>query len=522
MTAPFDDHKATDDAINRSFDADDASISIARLSFLDPIAYDQQREAAAAALGIRVATLDAEVEKARRRPDPRHVESEARPPAFTDEALALRFAERHKDDLRFVAAWNRWLILDGPCWRHDRTMLALNLARTICREASAECNDARIASAIASAKTVAAVERLAKADRRIAATVDQWDSDLWLLNTPSGVIDLQTGAMRDHRAEDYMTKVTAVAPDGRCPLWLRTLGRITAGNLELQSFLQRVAGYGLTGITREHALFFGHGTGANGKGTFLNTLTAVMGGYAAVASMETFTASPGDRHPTDLAMLRGARLVSAQETEEGRRWAEARIKALTGGDPVTARFMRQDFFTFVPQFKLFIAGNHKPGLRNVDEAIRRRFNLIPFDVRIPPEERNPNLLDDLKTEWPGILKWMIDGCMEWQQSGLAAPQAVREATDDYLDAEDATAQWLAERCWVRGQIVNGRAINGELYSTSSDLFASWKVWADQTGEFVASQKRFSQGLQSRGFVPRRNRDGRSGFDGIRLIPNQVA
>ena len=208
----------------------------------------------------------------------------------------------------------------------------------------------------------------------------------------------------------------------------------------------RVMGYCLTGITREHALFFGYGTGANGKGTFLNTMSAILGGYAAVAPMETFTASPTDRHPTDLAMLRGARLVAAQETEEGRRWAEGRIKAMTGGDPVTARFMRRDFFTFIPLFKLFIAGNHKPGLRGVDEAIRRRLNLIPFTVTIPVAERDVHLADKLGPEMPGILAWAIEGCLLWQRVGLQPPATVVEATHNYMAAEDALSLWIMERC----------------------------------------------------------------------------
>src|SRR4029077_2383546 len=222
-----------------------------------------------------------------------------------------------------------------------------------------------------------------------------------------------------HDPELYLTKITAVAPgDGECPLWLKFIARVTGGNYDLQMFLQRIAGYSLTGDTSEHALFFLYGTGRNGKGVFLNTLSAILADYAAVAPMETFIATQGERHPTDLAGLRGARLVSAQETEEGRRWAESKIKALTGGDPITARFMRQDFFTFEPQFKLLIAGNHKPGLRTVDEAIPRRFYLIPFTVTIPAEERDPGLLEKLKTEWPGILHWMIEGCLSWQQRGL--------------------------------------------------------------------------------------------------------
>jgi putative DNA primase/helicase len=355
------------------------------------------------------------------------IDDDCCPPAFTDEALTLRFTEKHGAELRYVATWGRWLMWDGSVWRFDETLRAFDLSRAICRQASIECNKPRISSVVASAKTVAAVERLAKADRRHAATASQWDADAWLLNTPGGVVDLRTGKMRPHNPDDYMTKIVAVAPGGECPLWGQFMKRITGGDRELQDFLQRVAGYSLTGITREHALFFGYGTGANGKGTFLNTLTGILDGYAAIAPMETFTASQNDRHPTDLAMLRGARLVTAQETEEGRRWAESKIKALTGGDPITARFMRQDFFTFTPAFKLFIAGNHKPGIRGVDEAIRRRFHLVPFTITVPLKERDPELAEKLKAEWPGILAWAIQGCLEWQRIGLSPPKAVQSA-----------------------------------------------------------------------------------------------
>ena len=235
---------------------------------------------------------------------------------------------------------------------------------------------------------------------------------------------------------------------------------------------------------------FGFGTGANGKGTFLNTLTGILKGYATVAPMETFTASPTDRHPTDLAMLRAARLVTAQETEEGRRWAESRIKVLTGGDPITARFMRQDFFTFTPQFKLFITGNHKPGLRGVDEAIRRRLNLVPFTITIPVAERDPELSEKLRAEWSGILQWMIDGCLDWQTGGLAPPAAVVRATEAYLQTEDALSNWIKERC---KEVEYGG-------TECSRLYADWCVWARAAGEDPGSQKRFSQALEGKGYT----------------------
>jgi putative DNA primase/helicase len=433
----------------------------------------------------------------------------ARPPAFSDEALALRFAERHRNELRYVAAWSRWLFWDGARWIFDDTLGAFDRARRICREAASECNKPKLASAIASAKTVAAIERLAKADRRHAATADQWDADAWILNTPSGVIDLHTGKLRAQKPDDYVTKITGVAPDASCPIptWSAFLARVLGGNTELIDFMQRLAGYSLTGSTCEHALAFLYGTGANGKSTFLNAITGCAGDYHRTAPIETFTASNSDRHPTDLAGLRGARLVTAIETEEGRRWAESKIKALTGGDRIAARFMRQDFFEYTPQFKLIIAGNHKPGLRSVDEAIRRRFHLVPFTVTIPPEERDHGLDTWLHYEWPGILAWMIEGCLAWQQTGLAPPKAVTDATAAYLEQQDAIAAWIDDQC----------ERNPSAWERSATLFANWKAYAERSGEPAGDIKRFRDRLETRGIEHKREPGtDRTGYQGIKL------
>jgi putative DNA primase/helicase len=217
------------------------------------------------------------------------------------------------------------------------------------------------------------------------------------------------------------------------------------------------------------------------------------------------TSSNSDRHPTDLAGLRGARLVTSIETEEGRRWAESRIKALTGGDPISARFMRQDFFEYTPQFKLIIAGNHKPGLRSVDEAIRRRFNLIPFTVTIPAEERDPALGEKLQKELPGILAWMIEGCTLWSLQGLDPPRIVTDATAAYLESEDAIAAWV-EDCCERDPNTS---------STRSALFKSWSDWATVNGENPGSSKRLVAALLGRGFEEYKRR-GERGFRGIKF------
>jgi putative DNA primase/helicase len=428
-------------------------------------------------------------------------------PAFSEEALALQFAEVHEDDLRYVAAWGKWFVWDGVRWARDDTLKALDYARQICREASAECNSPNVARVLGRAQTVAAVERLAKADRRLAATTSQWDADPWLLNTPEGTVNLKTGDLHPHRAKDYCTKMTAEAPGGECSLWLSTLNYIFGGNNELVSFFQRWAGYSLTGVTTEQKLVFEHGTGGNGKGVTTGTMVGVIGDYAMAAPMETFTASSSERHPTDLAMLRGARLVTASETEDGRAWAESRIKQMTGGDKISARFMRQDFFEFMPQFKLLIAGNHRPSFRGVDEAIRRRFLLLPFLVTVPAADRDPDLSEKLKAEWPGILAWMIQGCLEWQERGLRPPEVVLEATKNYLDAEDALGLWLSDAA----------TDDPNAWEATKDLFSSWTSWAKAAGELVGNEKRFVEALEGAGYVKAKNSAGtKRGFKGLKL------
>ena len=262
--------------------------------------------------------------------------------AATEDALALRFTQRHADELVYVAIWGRWLKWSDGRWQHENTLEVFDLARRIVRETPLANKDAR---------TVAAVEHLARADRRHARSVDVFDVDPDLLNTPSGIVDLRSGLVTANDPAQYMTRITATAPGGDCPLWRAFLAKVTAGNDGLADFLQRVAGYSLTGVTTEHALFFFYGTGGNGKGVFLNTLSAVLGDYASVAPAETLMATRSDRHSTDVAGLRGARFVTAQEVADNRDWDEARIKSLTGGDPVPARYMRQDYFRIDPGFQ---------------------------------------------------------------------------------------------------------------------------------------------------------------------------
>ncbi|MCK4150568.1 phage/plasmid primase, P4 family, partial [Ralstonia pseudosolanacearum] len=351
----------------------------------------------------------------------------------TEDALALAFTRRYHRDWRYVAAWGRWLVWDGHRWRTEDTLAATDLIRNVCRNAAVNADNPKLAAKLATSGTVGGVERLARADRRHAATTGEWDADPWLLNTPGGVVDLKTGRQRPHDRADRMTKITTATPGGDCPTWWQFLAEVTGGDAELQAYLQRMAGYALTGSTQEHALFFLYGTGANGKSVFVNTLATILGDYAVNAAMDTFMETRADRHPTDMAGLRGARFVAAIETEQGRRWAESKVKNLTGGDKISARFMRQDFFEFFPQFKLFVAGNHKPAIRNIDEAMKRRLHLIPFTVTVPPERRDKNLQQKLLAERDGILAWAVQGCLDWQRLGrLDPPQQVLDATEEYF------------------------------------------------------------------------------------------
>ena len=425
----------------------------------------------------------------------------------TEDALALAFTRRYHRDWRYVAAWGRWLVWDGHLWRTEDTLAATDLIRCVCRHAAVHADNPKIAAKLATSGTVGGVERLARADRRHAATTAEWDADPWLLNTPGGVVDLRTGRQRTHDRADRMTKITTATPSGICPIWQQFLVEVTGGDVDLQAYLQRMAGYTLTGSTQEHALFFLYGTGANGKSVFVNTLATILGDYAANAPMDTFMETRTDRHPTDMAGLRGARFVAAIETEQGRRWAESKVKNLTGGDNISARFMRQDFFEFFPQFKLVVAGNHKPAIRNIDEAMKRRLHLIPFTITVPPERRDKHLQQKLLAERDGILAWAVQGCLDWQRLGrLDPPQQVLEATEEYFEAEDALGRWLDERCV--------RETNAK--SLSAELFNDWKQWADAAGEFIGSQKRFSDLLITRDVEKWRNPSGLRGFRGIGL------
>lgn len=429
----------------------------------------------------------------------------------TEDNAAQQFVELHAGKLRYChdyAAWFRWT---GVNWEQDKTGAAFHWARELARRLSQDHDERRryITSKTAFA---AGVERFAKHDPRVAVTMGHWDRNLWQLGTPLGTVELRTGKLRPASPEDGITKLTLVGPgDDGCPRWLKFLEQATGHDQGLIRFLQQWCGYCLTGVTCEHALVFVHGPGGNGKSVFLNVVTDILGDYAATAAMEAFTASSNDRHPTDLAMLRGARLVTASETEEGRSWSETRIKQLTGGDAITARFMRQDFFTFTPQLKLTVIGNHKPSLHNVDDAARRRINIVPFTHK--PATPDRDLEAKLMTEAPGILSWMISGCADWQQHGLIRPAVVVDATREYFSDQDLFAQWLEDDCRTEPG-------NTALSAASSVLFRSWSDYAKAVGGKPGTPATFKERLTTAGFRFYRSKRAREYF-GIELAPRSA-
>lgn len=422
---------------------------------------------------------------------------------LSEDGIALAFAERHQQCARYCHTTGAWFTRTKTHWKRDDSMLAFCWARDLCREV----NRMGLAT-LKKTATAAAVERAARSDRRLAVTSDIWDRDPFLLGTPGGVVDLRTANLRCFRSDDYITKMTATAPgDSAEPaLWLQFLEQATCGNAALLRFLQQIAGYALTGDVREHALFFVYGSGGNGKGVFAHTLKAILGDYSAVAPMETFTEARGERHPTELAMLRGARLVVAEESEAGRHWNSARIKTLTGGDPVTARFMRQDFFTFEPTWKLLLVGNHQPLLRHVDEALARRFNIIPFTHC--PAEPDHLLEQKLRAEWPDILRWAIEGALDWQRNGLVRPDAVTGATASYLEGQDLVGSWLDEHCEQEPR-------HSE---TVKRLFESYAAFAEANGSHPGKAATLSDELARRGFQRIKDTSGirGRGFLGLRV------
>lgn len=451
-------------------------------------------------------------------------------PRYTDLGNATRLVDRYGRDLRYCGPAGGWLVWDGARWVVDDLCRAKEFAKaipTLIREeadrlevelGSPEPKDknhpvkqARAwANASESIGRQEAMVRLAESDGRIATRKGAFNADRWALCTANGTVDLRNGETRDHRREDLMTrKANAdLNPRAKCPTWDAFLARVLGGDAALIAFVQRAVGYSLAGVTDANAMFILWGNGANGKSTFVEVLRYVLGDYAVDTPAETFIVKQSGQIPTDLAALDGARLVTAAELGDGKQLDESLIKRATGGDPITARFMRQDFFTFLPQFTLWMSTNHRPIIRGVDEGIWRRLKLIPFVVTIPVEERDLDLGRKLRSEADGILAWALRGLADYLEMGLKEPEAVLAAVSDYRSEMDMLSDFIADKC------------ERDLMATvsNSDLYKAYAAWARDLGEtHIWSHKTFSRQMAARGFKQAAGRmDGRR-WVGIRVV-----
>lgn len=440
----------------------------------------------------------------------------------TEHGLMRRLIDAHGDDLAYVADTGRWHVWDGRRWAHDVTGQRHRLLRGVVEDVGADVVAERDATrrrdlfrhfeAAQTARFEKAVFEMAETDAKVVCTVDQLDRDAWALNIKNGTLDLRTGELRPHRREELLTRLAPVDydPDAQCPTWDWFVEWVTCGDADLATYLQRAVGYSMTGDVTEQCVFFAHGGGANGKSTFLGTIEAMLGlgddGHALAAAPTLLVASRNAEHPTVVADLVGRRLVVCQEIEEGARLDEVRVKSLSGGDAIKARFMRRDYFTFQPSGKLWLGANHKPRVRGTDHAIWRRMRLIPFAATVADADRDPHLPDRIRAELPGVLAWAVRGCLDWQKDGIDAPAAVTTATDDYRASQDIVAGWLDECC----------IIDPTSAATPKSLFDSYTSWCDANRERPLSQKALAQHLYAKG-LDREDRTSRAKWLGIGVI-----
>ena len=425
----------------------------------------------------------------------------------TDTANAERLAHQFGAQLRWVKEWG-WLAWDGQRWQQDNSDLVMRRAKKTARDiyqeaakAASEGKEKRAADLAKWARGTLSRTRLDAmiylAASELPARPKEFDQAPWLLNIENGLLDLRTRDLKEHDPEAKITKIagTYYDPDETAPTWSAFLDRVLAGNKELTAYLQRAVGYTLTGEVSEQCLFFLHGSGANGKTTFIQTILAMLGEYGQQAAPSLLLM--GERHPTEIADLQGARFVATVEVEEGRRLAEVLTKQLTGGDRIKARYMRRNFFEFEPTFKLWLSANHKPIIRGTDYAIWRRIKLIPFEVTIPEDEQDPHLPEKLRAELPGILAWAVQGAIAWQQMGLDTPDKVKRATAAYQGEMDLMAIFIEDCC-----------ILGTKYeATGGALYQSFSAWCERNGEKPWTQRTFGMRLGERGFTKTHVRSG---------------
>lgn len=440
--------------------------------------------------------------------------------ATTDYGNGRRFVEQHGADLIYVPRGEGWHEWDGARFAPDVTgrveqrakETALSLFDEQKRLATINATEARLMGKHAQRSlNVAGIDAMLKSARtelEIVAAISDLNPDPFALNVLNGTVNLQTGGLMPHDRDSLHTKVCPVAFDrtAPCPIWLKFLLRAMGGDAEKVAYLQRVIGYALTGDTREQAIFLLHGSGGNGKTTLVELLMWLLGGYALKIPTETLMAKKGGSTiPNDIAQLPGTRFVAANETSQGRRLNEAIVKDLSGGDTITARFMRREWFTFKPTHKTFIYGNHHPVITGTDDGIWRRIRLIDFGPRIPEEERHKDFERVLRTEAPGILAWAVEGCLMWLRSGLQEPQSVIDATAEYRAEMDVIAGFIEACCET----------HAKYKEKGADLYSAYQGWCADNGEDAMTSTAFGGELH-RHNLPKWKAGGAIWRQGIKL------
>lgn len=428
--------------------------------------------------------------------------------AATDTGNAQRLVHRHGRNIRWVRPWKAWLGWDGVRWVQDSEAMvvraAIETVRSIYTEASS-VEDAMIRQRLSdhahnseSRQALSAMIDLARSQTGITIEPDVLDRNHWLFNCANGTVELTSGTLRAARREDMISKVCDVKydPKAECAEWTRVLGQVFDGRESLISYMKRLAGYCLTGDISANMLIVCWGDGGNGKSTIINTLTKVMGRhYAGPAAADLLTINRGEHHPVELANLFGKRLVICQETQYGCRLNETLVKQLTGGDEVSARRMRENPWEFMPTHKLVLCTNYRPSIRGSDNGIWRRLRLIPFTVTFSGDNEDKGLPMRLLEEVGGILAWMVNGCVEWQNGGEQVPAEVTLATEEYHEDEDTVGKFLSEEC---ATCKEDKALEVER-TQSSALYDAYVAWSDRNREFRVPSKYFRPRLEKLGF-----------------------
>jgi putative DNA primase/helicase len=436
---------------------------------------------------------------------------------FTDTSNAFRLMREHGKDIRYNAAWKKWIVWTGNRWQMDDGYLihdkGLQMIRGIYDELL-ETDDYRDRMEIEKYAMQSEAVRRRKAFIEAASwipdlniTSNDVDKNPWLFNVANGTIDLRNGEFREHRQEDMITKIARVTYDEKaeCPVWKKFIREIMNYNTDLIDFLHTAAGWAITGDTSEQTMFILFGSGANGKSTFLNTLMRLLGDYAIATPTETFMKRSGEQISNDIARLRGTRFVTTTEAEQGKRLSEPLIKQITGNDAMTARFLYGEFFDFIPTFKIFMATNHKPVIRGTDYGIWRRIKLIPFTTTITADKQDKHLEDKLLHEGPGILNWLVAGARHWSEKGLITPPAISNATEEYRNEMDVLGNFIKERC-VQGPGISVRA---------RELFKAYQEWCEENNEHACSERFLALRLKELGLERFRTAEARY-WNGIML------